>query len=131
MSVDVISILDTIDGNLEIVRGDTQTWEDTIHEIENDIPDDITGATIIMTVKKQFTDDNTEALFQKSTGGSGIIVNPDQVTNKGKYQFTIDPADTDSLDFGVYVYDIQMTLGGRVETLSSGSFIVGNEATHA
>ena len=56
MSVDVISILDTIDGDLEIVRGDTQTWEDTVHEIENDVPDDITGATITMTVKNQFSD---------------------------------------------------------------------------
>jgi hypothetical protein len=131
LSVDIVSIEDTIDGDLEIVRGDSQTWEDTVHEIENDVPEDITGAALTMTVKNKYTDDNSEALFQKTTTGGGIVVDPNQVTNIGKYQFTVDPADTDSLDFGVYVYDIQMVLGGRLETISKGLFCVLSESTHA
>jgi hypothetical protein len=130
LSVDVTSIIDTITGDLEIVRGDTQTWEDTVHEIQNDVPEDITNAALTMTVKNKFTDENSEALFQK-TVGDGIVIDPDQVNNKGKYKFTVSPADTNPLDFGAYVYDIQMTLSGRIETLSKGQFCVLDEATHA
>lgn len=52
--------------------------------------------------------------------------------NDGTYHFTINPEDTDKLKCSDdYVYDIEVTQGGDVSTISFGTFALKEEVTFA
>ena len=82
------------DGTIKLTRGDTARIGVSI---ENDIsgekyevqPEDV----LVLTVKKSISD--ADYSFQKKVTGSN--------------QFHILPSDTSSLEFGRYVYDVQIT----------------------
>lgn len=53
------------------------------------------------------------------------------VDAESNYHFTIEPEDTDKLDYGKYVFDIQVRQDGAVTTIAKGEFILTEEATWA
>ncbi len=126
MSVSVTSVKSAIAGDLQVTRGDNITWEDTVQNIEDSVAVDITGAALTFSVKVDVED--PVALFTR-TVGDGIVINADQVTNKGKYQLSLVPSNTSALKFGTYEYDIQITLSGKVGTISRGEIEIMDEVT--
>jgi hypothetical protein len=81
---------------------------------------------IYLTVKKNFTD--VEPKFQKSLSDGTITKSDD-----GVYRTVIMPADTDSLAYGRYVFDIEVIKGDKAaptfKTTKVGEFIIENEST--
>lgn len=47
------------------------------------------------------------------------------------YVIVLEPEDTDGLDFGSYVYDIELVRGNVLKQTFSGSMILTEEVTHA
>lgn len=82
------------DGSIQLTRGDTARLSVTIeNELTNGNYEVAAGDTMRLTVKKK-VDDNTP-LFQKVITGSN--------------QFYIEPKDTSNIDFGKYLYDVELT----------------------
>lgn len=89
----------------EFYRGDTKRIRLVISR--NSIPIDITGATILFSMKQKMSD--TVLALQKT----GVLSNP----LTGEAIITLDSADTLNL-LGKYYYDIQITSStGEVSTL--------------
>lgn len=115
---DLKSIREAIDRDLQIVRGDSGTWENTVLDIEDSEAVDITGGEMTFTVKEKIEDN--DALITK-TESDGIVINSDQVNNKGKYQFSLIPADIKDLDYIIYQYEIKLLLGGKTNRILRGN----------
>jgi hypothetical protein len=103
---------------LEVHKGKDITWEMTVVNIQDGLPVDITGATIIFSVKENIED--TTAEFIRTVGG-GIVIDSDQVTNKGKFQLSLVPSNTNTLEIKPYECDIEITLGGKEQTPTRGT----------
>lgn len=90
-------------GKIRLTRGDTAMLKVAItNEITGNEYYVAKDDTMVMTVKKNITD--TEAIIQKSLIGESI--------------FHIEPKDTCSLEFGKYIYDVQLnTADGEVYTI--------------
>jgi hypothetical protein len=65
---------------------------------------DITGFSIEFEVK--VTAGAADPADIAKSVGSGIVIDPDQVNNKGEATLSIDPSDTNTLAARVYKYDI-------------------------
>jgi len=78
---------------------------------------------IYLTVKK--TADDKEFIFQKrlSTGGITLV-------QTGKYQFVIEPEDTNKMKYGDYAFDIEIVKNGLIKKTFLGRFILDKEVTH-
>ncbi len=95
------------------IRGDTLVFKIALTKDGKDyVLSD--GDKLTFTVKKTTTD--TDALISKDVT-SGVI--------------TIDPSDTAKLDYGTYVYDVQLTTAdGKVDTVvPPHQFILKDEVT--
>lgn len=53
----------------------------------------------------------------------------DMTFDEGKYTFTIEPNDTELLEYGDYVYDIEVITNDYKKTISIGDFIINEEVT--
>ena len=103
-------------------RGDTYKFTATIKN--NGVVLDITGYTVLMSVRKTYKDlDNPVDPDIEST--ATIPVGTDGVAN-----FVIIPADTADLDARDYIYDIELTSGsGEVSTIGVGKFTILKEVS--
>lgn len=99
-----------------IVRGDTQSFE--LEITENN--ESVTVDSIYFTVKNDTHTD--EVLFQKKLN-DGITLTNDV------YNITIDPSDTDSLDYGRYAYDIEIIKNSIKKTIAVGVLDIKEEVT--
>jgi len=92
---------------------------------------DITGASLRFTVKRRATDPQSAALIAKSSGSGSQIVITDPAT--GKFAVKLLAADTASLlpdgRRAAFLYDVEMTLGGAVETVAAGAFVLLPDVT--
>lgn len=87
--------------DISITRGDSAIFEITITDKQKNIYTPIETDEVLFTVK-----DSTS---------SKVVVFQKPVTNN---QVIIDPADTDNLHYGKYVYDVQLkTADGWVDTI--------------
>lgn len=109
--------------DIEFVRGDTCPIEFTIVDGDNNPLVDLENANIYFTVKNNYNEDNY--IFQKTYAG-GTIIKTDN-----KYSLTILPTDTESLDYGSYVYDICVVSGDFKATIVRGKISLTNESTFA
>jgi hypothetical protein len=106
----------------------THTKGDTFNEVafevkKNGTAIDLTGATIRMQLRKQYSDASA-VLSLTSVGSAGITI-----TNATSGQFKINAQIIDIEVFN-YVYDIQFTLvSGEVKTYVKGGFNVTPEVT--
>lgn len=103
--------------NISITRGDTAS---VALELERDNKPYVlaTDDSGVLTVKRAI--DNEDYVFQKPL-----------VENEGVLQFIIEPDDTKNLEYGEYVYDVQITLadGGIYTVVSPHKFWVKDEVT--
>lgn len=120
--------------NLQMVKGDTPSFNLTITDAITTLAIDLTGSTIWMTAKKEFADTDAAAVFQKSTTGGGITIT-DAVNGLAKV--TLVNGDTNLLE-GFFrgrvnlKYDIQIkTAAGQIFTVARGMLEVFEEATEA
>lgn len=114
--------------NLTMLRGDTFSWTTIVQRDGQAV--DLTGAKIWFTGKLLYTDADNAAVFQK-TELSGVTIDPDQVANRGKITVTLQPADTAALPgkLTTVYYDVQVLLGGRIETADLGTIVVSPDVT--
>lgn len=106
---------------MKIIRGDTKSYKFQRKDAEGHA---ITQKAdkIYFTVKKN--NQVLEPIFQKTI---------DDMTfdNDGTYHFTIEPEDTNNLEYGNYYYDIERIYEGNKKTISRGQFKVDYEITFA
>ena len=104
---------------MELTRGDTGFFKfqrlDAEGQVITTIPD-----AIYFTVKASYAD--LDIAFQKKLADMTM-------DNDGTWHFTVDPADTQSLLIGNYVYDIEVNQNGYVQTIAKGSLKITQEAT--
>lgn len=100
------------DNNIELTRGDSASFNLTITENTTDY--DFSNDTVVFTVKKNV---NTTTVLITKTFSGGII--------------NIVPSDTNSLMYGTYYYDVQLTTsGGSVFTvIPPRKFTITSEVT--
>lgn len=115
--------------DIDCYRGDTKKWNLTV--TEDDVPVDLTGATLTMSARRSLA--ATTYVFQRtSSPAAGITINPDQVTNKGKAVIKLASSSTSSLpsDETVLEYDVQVvTAAGDLWTVVSGKLTVSSDVT--
>lgn len=99
-----------------MVRGDTQSFE--LEITENN--ESVTVDSIYFTVKNDTHTD--EVLFQKKLNDGITLTN-------NVYNITIDPSDTDSLDYGRYAYDIEIIKNSIKKTIAVGVLDIKEEVT--
>ena len=109
--------------NIEIIRGDTKSLKfqrrTTNNEVIAEKPD-----KMFFTVKKGcYTKDY---LFQKR-----LDTNISYDEDDNYYRFTIEPSDTDELDYDDYVFDIEIIKNDIKKTIAKGTFKVESEVTFA
>lgn len=102
-----MSYLDTANA-LQVVRGATRTYDlaisaDTPGAVDTGPPSDLTGARLLLSVKRERTD--PAPLFVKDSAAppSGIVITD---ARGGLATVTFAPADTQNLDPGFYLYDL-------------------------
>ena len=115
--------------NYRFTRGDTFTLNITYESVQGrppvKKPINITGATILMTVKNNPTDPDP-GMFQLSVG-SGIIITD---ALNGKFSITIPTADSMSLNCNrAYAFDVVIKLNGNRDTVLNGTINVKQNVT--
>lgn len=105
---------------IKMTRGDSESLFVSCVDAENNAFDFEAGDTVYLTVKKNINTDVIE--LQK------VITEFDD----GGATFTFAPNDTKDMDFGSYVYDIQLTQqDGTITTIVKPSrFILCGEVTY-
>lgn len=108
---------------MTITRGDSGAYTFTRRD-DNGNPILTSPETLFFTVKQSY--DCESALFQKTISDMTL-------DSEGAWHFTIDPADTENLPYGMYVYDIEVTDddGAYVATIAKGTLSVTKESTWA
>lgn len=107
--------------NLSIIRGDTISLKFQRKDNEGNVIM-IEADKAYFTVKKNVS--QTNVLIQKTLEDMTL-------DEEGVYHFTILPEDTDGLDYGTYVYDLEIIQNEVVTTISRGEFIIESEVTFA
>lgn len=107
---------------IELPRGDVKRISFTIYNPDDtEVSKNFTG--IYFTVKNTPSDRNIT--LQKSLK-DGTITRDGNV-----YGFTLASEDTDGLDFGEYVFDIEVILGKTLKQTFLGKLLITDEVTHA
>jgi len=92
-------------------------------------PYDLAGCLLYFTAKRQYTDADSAAIFQKSVGSGITITNPTQ----GLFTVAIAPLDTAALSKvkTILVWDLQLQDGsGKIYTLAQGNLVVNPDVTN-
>ena len=79
---------------------------------------------IFMTVKRTY--EHTQSIFQKRLSDGSI-----EKTGDADYQFTILPEDTNKLQYGKYVFDIEFVREDEIKQTFVGDLIITPEVTFA
>ena len=104
---------------MQLTRGDTgrfkfQRIDDEGQPITT-IPD-----AIYFTVKKSYQ--SSSVILQKTLADM-------ELDQDGTFHFVIDPTDTETLPYGHYVFDIEVTDSDYVQTIAKGAFVLLEEST--
>lgn len=106
---------------MRITRGDTKnlafTRKDGNGAVIESIPDEVW-----FTVKENCTTE--KKLIQKTFTSEDITIDENY-----QYHFTIAHEDTKDLDYGEYVYDIQIKSGNYIKTIAKDELIIESEVT--
>lgn len=106
-------------------RGDTfdfkfQRRNKTTKEIITEKPD-----KMYFTVKEN--DKTNDVIFQKRLDNNTISYDEETYY----YSITIEPEDTNDIDYGTYYYDIEIITGKKVKTIAKGTLSIDSEITFA
>lgn len=103
---------------ITLTRGDTFKAKVTITDREGNPYDPQEGDTVRFAAKKNYTDPDTEVLILKDIPIETLILK-------------LEPEDTKDLDFGNYVYDIQLTrANGDVDTFIAKASLMLTEEVY-
>lgn len=108
--------------DFEFPRGDTKRFKFQLKDSEGNVLVLSNSDQLYFTVKDNSR--STTPLIQKRIG-SGIVY------SDGYYYVTINPSDTNSLDYRSYGYDIELKSDGIVKTLIIGEITLTEEYTFA
>ena len=108
--------------SIEMTRGDTRKEKFQIKDASGSVLD-ISLDEAYVTVKNSFDDE--EFLFQKK------LTDGDITKSDTYYYFTIQPEDTDDLEYGTYVFDVQINYNNEKHTIIKGNLQITNEVTFA
>ena len=106
-------------GARALVIGGTRTIELLVVDESDNSPRDITGGLVEADVRENNEDE--ARLFRLSTADvSQVLIDPDQVANKGKVKIFFRPAQT-SLVLGddILKWDVRLTLGADIQHIIS------------
>lgn len=104
-------------------RGDIRDVQFTVYA-SNGTVTELDFTEIYFTVKEKPSD--TAALFQKTLTGGTIVKQ-----SAGVYKFSIAAEDTDDLNIGRYVFDIELLVNDTVKQTTLGTLDLTAEVTHA
>src|SRR5579859_3759921 len=116
---------------LNLTRGDTGIFTTSISNLS---AGGLTGYSAWFTAKRDPSDADTAAVFQKTiTGGSIAITTAGNATTPGVLTTTVVPADTLPTGYAVLlVYDVKVKDTSGVETtVDSGTILVSADVTQA
>lgn len=101
---------------INMIRGDTLTLRLTVTDDDGELFD-LTGSTLHFRVKDKVTDADPADIIKSSASAAEIeILTPQtDITNKGRADIKLTPADTESLAPGNYVYDVWIVLPSTAE----------------
>lgn len=101
---------------ITLTRGDTFKCQVALTDAEGNPYEPTEGDVIRFAVKRSCNDPDRELLINKEIDLETMIL-------------TLDPEDTKTMDFGEYVYDMQLTMNsGEVDTFITASpFILAEE----
>jgi len=113
------------DRDIRIMRGDSLSMKVRVSTDEGAYLN-MVGASVDMTVKKELSDDDLDAVISKSVG-SGITL---LESANGYFEVVLTGDDTKDLDDGVYYYDVQVTLDStEVYTVMVGKLYLKPDVT--
>lgn len=98
--------------NITMTRGDTLSFGLLIEGTQDDLD------TAYFTCKKNYDD---SPIFTKSLN-NGITKQ-----DVGEYAVRLDPQDTNNVEIGKYIYDLQISIGNDVFTILKGILEIENE----
>lgn len=103
-------------------RGDTRKYKFQRKNADGSVILNVPNK-MFFTVKQDFTDD--KVLIQKRL--------PDdfEIDEEGFWHFTIEPEDTNDLNYGDYVFDVEVITDGVKSTIAKGGFVIEPEVTFA
>ena len=112
--------------NLTCFRGDTTEWN--IAVTRAGVAYDLTNSKLWMTARRV---PGGPVIFQRSSPSSGITIDPDQVTKRGKAVIKLAVDSTSGLDSEEVTlkYDIQVKTPTDLWTVSYGDLIVTPDST--
>ena len=106
---------------ISMIRGDTTPLMFQRKDNNGDVIK-LRADKIYFTVKKSDLPD--EVLFQKT-------IDDMTLDEDGTYHFVIQPEDTNNLEFGNYMFDLEVIQDNVVSTISTGVFAIKKEVTFA
>lgn len=106
---------------IEMARGDLFVLPFALF-IDN-VQSDMELDNIYFTVKKRYTD--KKALIQKKLSDNTITSD-----GQGSYVITIDPEDTEDMEFGSYEFDIEVVKLPSIKKTFIGTLELTKEVTH-
>jgi hypothetical protein len=111
-------------GTYNITMDQGAQWTLTVvYEDSNGNPIDLTGYTAKMQLRRKF--DSSTAVLTLQSPSSGIVITP----LTGTLQLTATTAQMLLIEGGIYVYDLEISLGSVVTRLMMGSATVRSEVT--
>ena len=113
-----LCLTDPVNQDLCVYRGDTGYFMIVVTEADMTTPIDITTATWQAAIKRSVDDLDVAGVFVVTPHPGEINV----------VDVTLFPVVSSTLD-GVYVYDVEMTLDGKVTTLVAGTLTVDKDVT--
>lgn len=101
---------------ITLTRGDTFKAQISLTDAESNPYEPVEGDSIRFAVKKDYKDPDREVLIVKNVPMDTLVL-------------TLVPEDTKDMDFGEYVYDLQLTnAAGEVDTfIDKATFILTEE----
>ena len=119
-----MSVTANITTDAEWFVGEDKTLTFTVVDANN-VTVDISGWSLEWDLR--LTRYNPTVLLTKDTS-AGIVVDPDQVTNKGKFYVQVDRSDTTGLKAGTYYHAAARTNTGNFDVVSEGSAVLRKAA---
>ena len=112
---------------------DDRTLSLTVNDAD-DAPINLTGASLWFTVKEKTSDPDASAIFQKkntAAGGGDTEIKVTDAVN-GSAEIYIVPDDTNEVNPGIYVWDVQVKLAsGKTYTVLRGRVTFKEDITRA
>lgn len=108
-----------INRSLEMVRGDTFAFNLELEGLEG-----LTIKDVSFCVKHNERDLDAVALVKKTLGNGVTQIGED------KYQIRVAPEDTERVQPGRYVYDLELTVANEVYTLLKGRIKIWQDVKH-